>query len=409
MKTTTIALALCLLTSQVALYSQSAIQISPNHTKSGVAACPDPTINEYTLLNVPPSCGVNISLVEGEAEEFIPDNDNKKFLAAWADIPQKVKVRIAPVQPGCFPITEIEIIVLSITGFGPSFYSNEVSCPGLLVAGKVESFSMLSELFYPFRGQQDPPLANFYEWELQVDSTSQWHINSISPNGNTDQLALLLADLAYPATLRARAKSKCGIWSEWRSCEISRYAMSFCPIKASIDTARCGSTEPVIFFITPSNLLTGYTYHWIFPDGWTGNATGNAILVTPNGLNGGFVKMYATAFGYTSDTCELYIPIEEGCEPLALDENDKNHPPAFRLFPNPALEQITLESNSLPLSYQRKYRILNQYGSEVFAFELPYGKNSFTIPLRDWSPGVYLVQQLIGDRILSTQRFVVLR
>lgn len=60
--------------------------------------------------------------------------------------------------------------------------------------------------------------------------------------------------------------------------------------------------------VTPG--LSGYTYHWTWPEGWSGSSTGSAGVVAPNGLTGGTVILVAKAFGRTSKPCTTDIVLE---------------------------------------------------------------------------------------------------
>jgi hypothetical protein len=186
------------------------IGISPDHSPQGSAACPAPVSNEYHILNVPPGCSINITLESGDVVEFIPDNANKKFTAKWVDIPQIVKVKVAPVQSGCFATKEFDIVVLSVNGLAPQITSPETGgCPGALVIGKAESFEMTAELLYQYKGLNDPAEVGEYQWEIYSGGTG-WVLNSISQGGVVNKKALILADISHDATIRVRGKSRCG-------------------------------------------------------------------------------------------------------------------------------------------------------------------------------------------------------
>jgi hypothetical protein len=82
----------------------------------------------------------------------------------------------------------------------------------------------------------------------------------------------------------------------------------------------CENTTEFSPEATVDPLLTGYTYHWSLPDGWTSSSsTGSTILVYPNGLNGGTITLHAEAFGKTSTPCEVNIPLEP-IEPSTIIE-----------------------------------------------------------------------------------------
>jgi hypothetical protein len=72
----------------------------------------------------------------------------------------------------------------------------------------------------------------------------------------------------------------------------------------------CEDTQSIGVLATVTPGLSGYTYHWTWPAGWNGNSSGSSGIVTPNGLNGGEIRLVAKAFGKTSNPCIAKIELE---------------------------------------------------------------------------------------------------
>ncbi len=292
------------------LLSQN-ITISPNHSFNTDAACPAVTYN-YTVTVDPSGCDVEITHVGGNAITFTPNNTNKTFSASWSDIPQGVKVKVKPKasDPDCaqVPETDFDIPILSVNGLTPTI-NTSVGCPGAVVIGKSVSFNMTAELLYPFKGLNDPSEVGSYEWA--IDNGGQgWSMSFTSPGGINNKVAQVVTDISHGATIRVRGQSKCGRWSSWAYCSINRFVQPPCPIIGAPNYVVCGNTTAIGLLATTDPTLTGYTYSWTFPSGWSGGMTGPATSVTPNGTSGGTVSLVATAFGQTSSSCTKSIAFE---------------------------------------------------------------------------------------------------
>jgi Secretion system C-terminal sorting domain len=282
--------------------SYAQISISPNHTITGSGACPGVSIT-YTVTGTG-SCGVIIELFSGNVVSFTANNSNKTFTVTWSDVPQQAQVDILPANGSCFSPTTKLIPVLSVSGLQPTISG----CPTLFV-GKNEAFNLTAQLLYSFNGDNDPDEVQGYQWGFQSGGTG-WSISTVNQNGVANSLAQVTTDLGNDAVIRVRGQSLCGGWSNWRTCNIVRAAKPPCPIIGAPAFVLCGVTDPITMLPTIDQTLTGYSYSWTYPAGWSGNATGNVGTVTPNGINGGVVTLVATAFGKTSTPCTKNIPLE---------------------------------------------------------------------------------------------------
>lgn len=286
---------------QVAL---SQISISPNHTVDGNGACPDVSVT-YTVNGIPQGCSIVITLKSGNVVSFDADNSNKKFTVTWSDVPQKAEVRIKAASGTCISETVKEVPVMSVFGLAPTI----TGCPPSVVIGKSESFEMTAQLLYQFKGVNDPGEVGEYQWEI-VNGGAGWNITNINQNGIVNKKAQIVTDNQNGATIRVRGRSLCGKWSDWELCTISRFVKAPCPIIGAPTYVVCEDTETRGMLATVTSGLSGYTYHWTWPAGWNGSATGPAGVVTPNGLNGGTVTLVAKAFGLTSSPCTANIALE---------------------------------------------------------------------------------------------------
>ena len=120
-------------------------------------------------------------------------------------------------------------------------------------------------------------------------------------------------DVCNGATIRVRALPliQClGLPSNWTEYVINRTVTQACPISGP-STVTCGSTSQVQYSVTKVPNVTGYTYEWSYPTGWSGttNPDGNIITLTPNGNNGGTVSVVTKSCGMQSSACSMTVSI----------------------------------------------------------------------------------------------------
>jgi Secretion system C-terminal sorting domain len=81
----------------------------------------------------------------------------------------------------------------------------------------------------------------------------------------------------------------------------------------------------------------------------------------------------------------------------------------MKLYPNPATHTLTL---TIPANYPEQglsLRITNLMGGTVYYAPLAGGLQSMDIPLAGIPGGVYMCSLLEGERLLETQKVIILR
>jgi hypothetical protein len=295
----TMALLFCVI--GATLFAQ--VALTPNPQQFG--QCPG--VKTYTVSGLGNNCGnFNVVLIAGSATITNVNVQNKTFTISVVDIPQNVFVRVEPdtSDADCEDQREFTIPVRSIFGQVPLI----TGCTSPVI-GKSVSFNLTAELKYQFKGSSDPAEVASYEWEFMSGGTG-WNMTTISQGGVGNKVAQIVTDIQNDATIRVRGVGHCGLKSEWTTCGIVRFVKPPCPIGNAPPYVVCENTDLLALTATVDPTLTGYTYHWTYPSGWTGNATGPAGIVSPNGMNGGTVTLVAKAFGRTSTPCTVPIPLE---------------------------------------------------------------------------------------------------
>ncbi|MDX1912465.1 MAG: hypothetical protein SFV22_13305 [Saprospiraceae bacterium] len=280
---------------------QAQIYLTPNHNVSNIGACPNTSI-EYTVEGIPAECNqFTIELVSGLANTFATSANNNKFTVVWADISQVAHIRFSPKVNGCPAQTDFFIPVISVANTSPSIFN----CPGQVVIGKNVTFTLTASLFYNAYGVNDPMEVDSYEWQI-ASGGSGWTLTP-GPAGRT---ATITTDIESDAVVRVRGVSHCGDRSGWTTCTITRYVQPPCPIVGAPSFVVCKDMTPIALSATLPSGVTGYTYEWTFPQGWTGNTQGAGTTVTPSGVTGGKIRLVAKAFGKTSSPCEQNVNLE---------------------------------------------------------------------------------------------------
>lgn len=277
------------------------LTLSPNHTTNGTSACPNVSI-EYTVLGIPENCNqYTIQMESGQVSTFSSIPNYNKFTVVWNDVPQIASIKFVPTGTNCPSQTFFSIPVLSVTNMSPSVSG----CQSQVVIGKNVTFTMSALLNYIHWGEQTGQEVASYEWQI-ASGGSGW-ILLPGPAGRT---AVVITDLQNDAVIRVRGVSHCGDRSGWTTCTITRYVQPPCPIVGAPSFVVCKDMTPIALSATLPSGVTGYTYEWTFPQGWTGNTQGAGTTVTPSGVTGGKIRLVAKAFGKTSSPCEQNVNLE---------------------------------------------------------------------------------------------------
>jgi hypothetical protein len=261
----------------------------------------------FTINNIPVGCTqYTISLVSGDlASNTTFEVSNNQFTLSAADTPQEMVVRIIPIGGApCIGQQDFKIPVRSINGQAPTF----TGCQDIVI-GRSESFNLTAILEYLYAGTSDQKEVAEYEWEIFAGGNN-WNLTTINQQGVLRKIAQIVTDIQSDATIRARAVSHCGRVSDFSNCIIVRFVEPPCPIIGGPEFVVCEDTAPIGMLATVPQGLQGYTFHWTYPSGWIGTPQGPAGVVSPNGLNGGQVRLEARAFGRVSSPCIKEINLE---------------------------------------------------------------------------------------------------
>ena len=132
-----------------------------------------------------------------------------------------------------------------------------------------------------------------------------------------------------------------------------------------------------------------------------------------NGLIGCGVVM--PGLPYDTGTVDIWVMkmdsvgcIEAGCDTIVgLAEINKKHKSGFRVFPNPASNELTiaLEEDS---SHNSDVKIVNIYGITTKEITIPAGSKMERIDITSWKPGVYFATFNNGKKVTSV-KFIIKR
>lgn len=151
-----------------------------------------------------------------------------------------------------------------------------ISAP-IVYCGYTSNITLTAAFSHPLT----PSDVDLYEWKIPSgwsgSSTTSWI--ACTPTANTG------------GVVQVRARSKCANlgWSDWASLTVTRPT----PVLAinGPESIACGSKSPVTYSVAN---LSGATYTWKIPSGWSGSSTSNTITVTPDGSSVGDVEVTAT-------------------------------------------------------------------------------------------------------------------
>jgi len=118
---------------------------------------------------------------------------------------------------------------------------------------------------------------------------------------------------------------------------------------------------------------------------------------------------------YDTGTVDIWVMkmdsvgcIEAGCDTIVgLAEINKKHKSGFRVFPNPASNELTiaLEEDS---SHNSDVKIVNIYGITTKEITIPAGSKMERIDITSWKPGVYFATFNNGKKVTSV-KFIIKR
>jgi hypothetical protein len=374
----------------------SQLGLNPDPALSG--QCPG-VAKTYTFVNLDDDCGsFNVTVLSGGATISNVNTQNGQFTITVTDSPQNVVVRFSPNgDPDCPTQKDFTIPVLSVSGLQPTISG----CPTLFV-GKNEAFNLTAQLLYSFNGDNDPDEVQGYQWEFQSGGTG-WSISTVNQNGVANSLAQVTTDLGNDAVIRVRGQSLCGGWSAWTTCNIVRAVKAPCPIIGGPFYVVSGVTTPITLLPTIDQELTGYIYNWTYPAGWSGNATGNAATVTPNGINGGLVTLRAEAFGKLSVPCERNIGLDSIVSGIGIFETDVS----IQYFPNPVTDNINVVLNGHSKFGDFTIHLINSLGQRLYEAKLTSGGAVNSIYLDKMPAGALHV--LITQNDFPIGRFQIIK
>ncbi|MEL6843706.1 MAG: T9SS type A sorting domain-containing protein, partial [Bacteroidota bacterium] len=81
--------------------------------------------------------------------------------------------------------------------------------------------------------------------------------------------------------------------------------------------------------------------------------------------------------------------------------------PDFRLYPNPARNQIALRYQ-LPLQQQLQLEVFDQQGRKVHRHSIEGGSGiqEYALTLQNWSQGLYLLRVSDSEKVVWERKFV---
>ena len=317
----------------------SAQTLSPDNSILGL--CP---LEETTVFinNIPSTCVVDEIELESGAATIIPGQNNESFTIEPTDIVQVVGVRITfgnGSNSNCTVNPRFQnYAVLSMNEIEPSITGSLN-----FIAGRNNNTELQASAFYSFQGSGDPTGADTYNWSLP--NTSPFTFSTRSSNQDfTDNIVDLIIDLGSEGEICVTATNSndcpsSGSISDEACVTITRFAGQLTQILGAPPEISCNNVTPFTVSTSPAeNGLTGYTYTWSVPSGWTASpTTGLTTTITPNGLNGGEISVVATAFGYQSEATTTSIGIVDFDPSTEVMGDDLvcNSPSTFTLSPAP--------------------------------------------------------------------------
>ncbi|MCF8246586.1 MAG: T9SS type A sorting domain-containing protein [Saprospiraceae bacterium] len=80
---------------------------------------------------------------------------------------------------------------------------------------------------------------------------------------------------------------------------------------------------------------------------------------------------------------------------------------SIAIYPNPTSDYLNFQLRGLAMTSKAEFRIVNAEGKVMEAMKTPHPDATFTLPVRDWEAGVYYLQYMEENTLLTTTKFVV--
>ena len=140
---------------------------------------------------------------------------------------------------------------------------------------------------------------------------------------------------------------------------------------------------------------------FVAPDAWDMKATpdGGYVVVGYSFNVGQHVPgwiMKVDSFGCLIPGCQLTATEEPGVLEIKL-----------AVYPNPTSDFLNFELRGVATASKAAFRIVNTEGKVIEAMKTSHPETTFTLPVRGWSAGVYFLQYLEADTLISTTKFIV--
>ncbi|HOW31079.1 MAG TPA: T9SS type A sorting domain-containing protein [Bacteroidales bacterium] len=114
-------------------------------------------------------------------------------------------------------------------------------------------------------------------------------------------------------------------------------------------------------------------------------------LVVPNEASSGAVAMLKL-YNYVLDSATIKDNWDDiGGTVFGINENKLSMVPV-RVFPNPATDNITVDLANMGNKEDIEINVLNNAGTQLFATRINRGNKTYSIPLKGFASGLYLVR-----------------
>lgn len=288
-------------------------QITWNGLNPGTAPsiCPlESHTFEYILPEGCPIGGYSFVKIPETTNDFTLSDNHPYLTLSAKDKPQTIKFKYVSQQSECGSDQTFELPVKSVKGLTPT-----ISGPGTNTysTGKEHEFLLTSNLTIQHKRPNESSEPDFYEWEISSGGQG-WEPIGIGPSGSSayHKVAEFNTDDCNGATIRVRGGFDGCLFSpsNWVEYQVYRNVEQGCPISGP-DKVVCGSTSDLVYSVQKVQNVTGYTYEWSLPNGWTGVSypPGDVITVTPDGVNAGTVSVVTKSCGMQSSSCNYSVEI----------------------------------------------------------------------------------------------------
>jgi type IX secretion system substrate protein len=96
------------------------------------------------------------------------------------------------------------------------------------------------------------------------------------------------------------------------------------------------------------------------------------------------------------------------CTDFLVSSEEAHKEPQIKLYPNPAYTLLNVQLPVRPQARNAQLRILDTVGRAVKVVQTREG-TSFTLPVHDWSAGVYFLQFMEDGAVKSVEQFIIVR